>query len=377
MSISANQLERIWQELRLHGEWAEGFSLILLFAGNPQAVDELRQRLADSMQLQTRRLHILRPGTPEALKMIPEKLLTAGASGSGPHWLECWHDPADPTSEAWEAARAECLRTLNEKRFLLERDFRQVLILVLPFSARTAFSKEAPDLWVIRSYTAQLPAGVAPRELQAIVSSSLKERHLHPPIGSAISRAEQEWQRLWTLRMPDRLDSWDAFTATDAALARGDVAAAEGIAKQVLALLRDRRLRNGDTPQALRDLSVSLNNVGRVESDLGQLEAARAAYRESLELSRRLREALGDTPQALRDLSVSLNNVGRVESDLGQLEAARAAYRESLELHSILSQAFPQNPRFVAELQSVEMRLRAFGSDASSPLSTNPFADRT
>jgi tetratricopeptide (TPR) repeat protein len=71
-----------------------------------------------------------------------------------------------------------------------------------------------------------------------------------------------------------------------------------------------RRLREavGDTPQALRDLSTALNNIGRVEGDLGDLEAARSAYRESLELCRRLREAVGDMPQALRDLSVLLSD---------------------------------------------------------------------
>ena len=68
-----------------------------------------------------------------------------------------------------------------------------------------------------------------------------------------------------------------------------------------------------------------------MERDLGDLGAARAAYRESLELRRQLLSALGDAPQALRDLSVSLNKVGDVERDLGDLEAARAAYRESLE----------------------------------------------
>ena len=84
----------------------------------------------------------------------------------------------------------------------------------------------------------------------------------------------------------------------------------------------------GDTPQALRDLSISLYPVaGDVERDLGNLEAARTVYRESLDLCRRLRAAVGDTPQALRDLSLSLDNVGDIDRDLGNLEAARAVFR--------------------------------------------------
>ncbi|MGH7059573.1 MAG: tetratricopeptide repeat protein, partial [Stellaceae bacterium] len=111
-------------------------------------------------------------------------------------------------------------------------------------------------------------------------------------------------------------------------------------------------------PQALRDLSVSLNNVGAVERDLGNLEAARAAYRESLDIARRLREAVGDTPQALRDLSISLNNVGAVERDLGNLEAARTAWRESLELMRRLCRTFPDNPGYRRNLAAIEARAK-------------------
>ena len=117
--------------------------------------------------------------------------------------------------------------------------------------------------------------------------------------------------------------------------------------------------RSGDTLQALRDVSVSLNNVGGVERDLGNLEAARSAYRKSLELGRRLREAVGETPQALRDVSVSLNNVGGVEGDLGNLEAARSAYRESLEIARRLRHAFPDQSRYQQDLARLEARSKA------------------
>src|SRR5262252_795198 len=106
-----------------------------------------------------------------------------------------------------------------------------------------------------------------------------------------------------------------------------------------LDLSRERLKTVAETPQALRDLSLSLDNVAEVERDLGNLEAARTASHESLELRRRLREAVGDTPQALRDLSISRDNVGRVERDLGNLEAARTAYRESLDIARRLREA--------------------------------------
>ncbi len=54
-------------------------------------------------------------------------------------------------------------------------------------------------------------------------------------------------------------------------------------------------MRSATRRRRSRDLSVSLNNVGNVERDLGDLVAAREAYRESLAIDRQLRHALGDT----------------------------------------------------------------------------------
>ena len=70
--------------------------------------------------------------------------------------------------------------------------------------------------------------------------------------------------------------------------------------------------------------------MGGIERDSGNLRAAAAAYHESLEISRQLRAQLGDTPQALRDVSYSLKQLGNVERDDGNLLASLAAYRESL-----------------------------------------------
>ncbi|MBF0698423.1 tetratricopeptide repeat protein, partial [Actinomyces bowdenii] len=59
------------------------------------------------------------------------------------------------------------------------------------------------------------------------------------------------------------------------------------------------------TPEARRDLSVSLNKVGGVAQARGLWQEAGAAYEESLEICRELVGVLG-TPEARRDLSVSL-----------------------------------------------------------------------
>ena len=85
------------------------------------------------------------------------------------------------------------------------------------------------------------------------------------------------------------------------------------------------------TPESRRDLSVSLNNVGRVAEARGDWVAAGRAYEESLGVRRGLVDVLG-TPESRRDLSVSLDNVGRVAEARGDWGAAGRAYEESLDL---------------------------------------------
>ena len=75
------------------------------------------------------------------------------------------------------------------------------------------------------------------------------------------------------------------------------------------------------TPEARRDLSVSLNNVGQVAEARGEWDAAEAAYRESLEIRRELDDLMG-TPQAQQDVSTSQENLKRLSqkrADLGEL----------------------------------------------------------
>src|SRR5579875_232428 len=342
MEANSNWLEAIWRDLRYHLEWTPGFVLVLLFAAHPQPVEFLRRRLEENLQLRTLRLRALAPSSPEEIRGVVASILAAHpGSGSGPVWVELWRNATD---EKWRTARRQALRQLNERRFVLERDVDLPLVLILPPEERSRFYIEAPDLWVVRSFTADLPA---PAEAGAEPAPAQERR---TPISREPGLAEHEWAHLLT-RTSDKgkLDPRDGFAAFDSALDRGDLAAARAIASKTLDIAREREKSIG-SPQALRDLSVSLDNVGQVESDLGNLEAARAAYSESLELLRRLREVLGDTPQALRDLSVSLNNVGQVESDLGNLEAARAAYSESLEIRRRLREALGDTPQALRDL---------------------------
>ena len=83
----------------------------------------------------------------------------------------------------------------------------------------------------------------------------------------------------------------------------------------------------GETPQALLTYR-SASNVSEMSSAISAiLKPPAPLIAKSLDLRRRVRETVGDTPQTLRDLSVSLERVGDIERALGNLEAARALYR--------------------------------------------------
>ena len=89
------------------------------------------------------------------------------------------------------------------------------------------------------------------------------------------------------------------------------------------------------TPESRRDLSVSLDNVGRVARVRGDWGAAGRAYEESLDLARDLADSLG-TPESLRDLVVLLGNLAGVVERLGDAERAESLRAERDRIAKIL-----------------------------------------
>ena len=83
-----------------------------------------------------------------------------------------------------------------------------------------------------------------------------------------------------------------------------------------------------------------LDDVAFRYRDLATAELARDA---SLRLRRELAERLG-TPEALRDLSVSLNNVGAVARARGHWDTARTAYEEALDIARKVAALDPSEP---------------------------------
>jgi len=134
-------------------------------------------------------------------------------------------------------------------------------------------------------------------------------------------------------RAPDsaeRVAAWPLYACAELLRSDGRVDDALAILRPLVQ--RHRQLADRlNTPESLRDLSVSLNNVGRAAATRGDHDAAAEAYRESLDVARQLADRL-KTPESLRDLSVSLDNVGGAAATRGDHDAAAEAYRESLDV---------------------------------------------
>jgi len=120
--------------------------------------------------------------------------------------------------------------------------------------------------------------------------------------------------------LPAPLRSQVADVVLAIAMTFGAVDVAESAARELERLARGAEESLG-TPQARRDLSVALDNVGRVSEARGEWDAAEAAYRESMEIRQELDDLLG-TPQAQPDVSTSQENLKRLSqkrADLGEL----------------------------------------------------------
>ena len=110
------------------------------------------------------------------------------------------------------------------------------------------------------------------------------------------------------------------------------------VAAKTLTLLRERRIGGRLLAEAL----VWSSEAARADDDVAlSLEH----LTEAVEIGRNLLSADDETPQALRDLSVSLNKVGDAHREAGELAAAATLYEEALTpLRAILNN-YAQTPR--------------------------------
>ena len=375
-ALAAQPPDEVWREMRLHMEWSERLSLVFLFAPDAAALTSLRQWADDAWQWRTAPMKVLAPTQADGavaevmagLQAHYDALPTVRA----PVWVELLAEASD--AQAWDQSRAATLARLNEAREWLTGTFKRPLVLCLPPAWLRDVGHVAPDLWHVRSFVASVspaqpvrlagaPQAQRPADIHDAMAQALD------PLRLAVVRADEAHA---TKAGNDTLRAlWDAKDDLCAALLdAGRAEEARTLALQALAHTRQLRQALGDGPQVLRDLSVSLNNVGDAESQAGRGEAALAAYRESLELSRQLRQALGDGPQVLDDLAVSLERIAA--SAVARREDRRKAADEAVRLRQQLVAALPESDFHRGRL-AVASRLAERVADVpGKPVSDNP-----
>ena len=180
---------------------------------------------------------------------------------------------------------------------------------------------------------------------------------LFPPALAAIQTARS----LAKAQGDVRLEMVASSEVGDLLVINGEHGEAEELYIKVSDMMRT-RADQLQTPDALRDLSVSLNRVGDAATTRGDHTAAAKAYDESLDVRRKLAEQL-QTPDALRDLSVSLTRVAKVALAAGDTARAVIAYGEDLKIARTLADTLqtPESRRDLAVslYTSIQMSLQA------------------
>ncbi len=311
-------LRRLRQQLHLQG----GVRLIYLFSDYPLAHQWLQGELDAHLRMRSLHLLALQPGaaTDQTSTLIQPLLASPLAGSPRAFWLRV----AEPAAD-WDDYRDRLLARLNESRAGLVRG-QAFVVLVFPQAYQARAAIVAPDLWSIRVATFEAPAwaGAATGSRAALLAvapttTATAETGVH---GAALLPQMQRWKQqyqAWLKKPGQQLSPALAWQLVEQLLELQQGRMAQAIAGQALDISRQLKTLTADAPQSLRDLSVSLDNVGNVARDLGQLQEARSAYRESLEISRQLKTLAADAPQSLRDLSFSLNKVGDEARVLGQL----------------------------------------------------------
>jgi serine/threonine-protein kinase len=156
----------------------------------------------------------------------------------------------------------------------------------------------------------------------------------------ALSRARVAAQPGAVLPLRGLMASLHALA--DVAAARKAPATELALCEETLAL--GERIANAlpADPLAREQLAICLQRIGTARRRLGQHAPARAAYERALALCREQR-ARAETPDTLRSLTHTLDQLASLEDDEGDLAAALALREEALALDRRLAALQPEN----------------------------------
>ena len=351
--LNANA-EREWRRLQPHFQLSDYFILGFIFSDNGAVNNLLHDRLAELYRAHISGLQPLLAKSPQALL---EEILPRLVRGNVKHqalqapiWLDL---SALAPTPAWRQARLDLLARLNERREQMRKHLTVPLVLVLPLAEKRQIRELVPDLWAIRNFAVDVDDWLellpTAERLPALESEPINSTTISPP--SVLTTAfVREWQRLRQSGSTERGVLLAAGRAIKALLREGDYVQAEAIAEAALAISRSRLQSLGETPEALRDLFISILKLGDVAHAQSEWQRSQELYLESWALARKLLQLLGETPEILRGLAVALERLGNVASVQGQWQRAQELYLENLRLCRKLSQLLGETPDTLRDL---------------------------
>ena len=307
-------LRRLRQQLRHR----DGIGVVYLFSDHELANQWLVQEIDAHLRARTQRLTVLGAAAPtDAVATVLSPVFSESAGGVG---AVIWLALTEPAHE-WDSLRAQVLARLNENRATLARS-RAFMVLVFPSAFEARAPSIAPDLWSVRAASHHVPPWLPEtdgnRSGISLALPALAVSANGTSGDDAQTPEELRWASQWQVWNPDRqqvLSPLWAWQLVDQWLERGRPKRAKEFADQALAISRRAVDITQDAPQSLRDLSVSLDNVGDVARDLGQLDEARTCFTQALLLVKRLRQVLAsdNTLEGIEnDLLAKLGAIGSI-----------------------------------------------------------------
>ncbi len=122
---------------------------------------------------------------------------------------------------------------------------------------------------------------------------------------------------------------------------------------QALSILRSLVTRHPQQPDLARDLALTFNNLGALQSRLGEHVSAAATYAEAIETIQRLLSASPKSTAYRRDLALSQNNFGLALARDGRATEAESAFRQAADMQQQLAAEHPESLNDASSLGSI------------------------
>ncbi len=235
------QGEPEWRRLKKQIEWAERFWLGALFTTSPLMTTAFRRRTRELLSRLDLSFHLIRPTSPEELRVALIPLFSEDLQTTDCVWLEAPEIDLPPSAAEragpWAAAWEDFLARLNERRDRLRRHLRGGLMLAAPSLLKPRFREVAPDLWSVRELVLEPMAVRSPSDVLEMLREAEGLLLADQPRG-AVSLA---WQAVEILRR------------ADLGIARGR------LLPKALATLARANGADGDIPAAIRHIREAID----------------------------------------------------------------------------------------------------------------------